>query len=51
MELRVALELIIEKLPDLRLDPEADDVHIDGLISRTAVNLPCVWDTNEEPPA
>jgi cytochrome P450 len=51
MELRVALELIIEKLPNLRLDPDAHDVHIDGLISRTAVNLPCVWDTNEEQPA
>lgn len=44
MELRVALELVLEKLPNLRLDPDAGDVHIDGLISRTAVNLPCVWD-------
>ncbi|HEX7094577.1 MAG TPA: cytochrome P450 [Acidimicrobiales bacterium] len=44
MELRVALELILEKLPGLRLDPDAHDVHISGLASRTAVNLPCVWD-------
>jgi cytochrome P450 len=45
MELRVALELILEKLPGLRLDPEhADDVRIDGLIARTAVSLPCLWD-------
>ena len=34
MELRVALELIIEHLPNLRLDPDADDVHIGGLASR-----------------
>ena len=45
MELRVALELIIERLPGLRLDPEAVDVHIAGLSSRTALRLPCLWDT------
>jgi cytochrome P450 len=44
MELRVALEAILELLPNLRLDPEATDVHIAGLTSRTAVHLPCVWD-------
>ena len=42
MELRVALELILDRLPGLRLDPDADDVHIAGLASRTAVHLPCV---------
>ncbi len=45
MELRVALELIIDRLPGLRLDPDADDIHIGGLASRTALHLPCVWDT------
>ena len=45
MELRVALELILDKLPGLRLDPEhAEHVGVDGLIARTAVSLPCVWD-------
>jgi cytochrome P450 len=44
MELRVALDLILDRLPGLRLDPEATDVHIDGLAARTAVHLPCVWD-------
>lgn len=44
MELRVALEQIIERLPGLRLDPDADDVHIAGLFTRTALRLPCVWD-------
>ncbi len=44
MELRVALECIIEHLPNLRLDPDAKDVHIAGLQSRSAISLPCVWD-------
>ena len=44
MELRVALELILDRLPGLRLDPDGHDVHIGGLASRTAVRLPCVWD-------
>jgi cytochrome P450 len=45
MELRVALELILDHLPNLRLDPDADDLHIGGLSSRCAVALPCRWDT------
>ena len=44
MELRVALEEILDELPNLRLDPDATDVHITGLASRTTINLPCVWD-------
>jgi cytochrome P450 len=44
MELRVALEAIVEMLPNLRLDPEATDVHVAGLASRSVVNLPVVWD-------
>jgi cytochrome P450 len=44
MELRVALEEILNELPNLRLDPDANDVHVTGLGSRTTINLPCVWD-------
>jgi cytochrome P450 len=44
MELRVALEAIVEMLPNLRLDPDATDVHVAGLASRSVVNLPVVWD-------
>ena len=51
MELRVALETIIELLPNLRLDPDASDIHIAGLSSRAAVNLPCVWDPPAAPAA
>ena len=45
MELRVALEEILDELPNLRLDPAAEDVHVTGLGTRTTINLPCVWDT------
>lgn len=45
MELRVAVEQILDKLPGLRLDPDcAEEVRIDGVLARTAVSLPCVWD-------
>jgi cytochrome P450 len=44
MELRVALEVILDRLPNLRLDPDAGEIHIGGLASRSAVSLPCVWD-------
>ena len=47
MELRVALEVMIDRLPNLRLDPDASDVHIAGLFTRTAVHLPCLWDAPE----
>ena len=44
MELRVALEEILDQMPNLRLDPDATDVHITGLGTRTTIHLPCVWD-------
>ena len=47
MELRVALEEILDEMPNLRLDPDAVDVHITGLGSRTTIHLPCVWDVPE----
>jgi cytochrome P450 len=47
MELRVALELVLDRLPGLRLDPDVPCAGITGLAARTAVNLPCVWDVPE----
>ena len=47
MELRVALELVLERLPGLRLDADAPCAGITGLAARTAVNLPCTWDVPE----
>ena len=43
MELKVALQQVVQRLPGLRLDPEAVDVHIDGLGARSPNRLPVLW--------
>lgn len=43
MELRVALEQLLTRLPDLRLDPDAGDVAITGLGARSPDRLPVVF--------
>jgi cytochrome P450 len=43
MELKVALQQLLARLPNLRLDPRADDVHIDGLGARSPDRLPVVF--------
>jgi cytochrome P450 len=40
VEMRVALNLLLDRLPDLRLDPEADDPHIRGQVFRSPTSLP-----------
>jgi cytochrome P450 len=40
METRVLLEALLDRLPELRLDPEAEDVHVTGLIFRSPLALP-----------
>jgi cytochrome P450 len=40
MEMRVLLNAVLDRLPGLRLDPDADDPHIHGLIFRSPPNLP-----------
>jgi cytochrome P450 len=40
LEMRVALELLFDRLPDLRLDPEAHDPHIRGGVFRSPTSLP-----------
>ncbi len=44
METRVALETIFERLPNVRLDPEAEDVHITGGVFRSPMSLPVLFD-------
>ena len=44
MEMKIALELALDGLPGLRLDPEAQDVHVSGDGFRAPVSLPVVWD-------
>ena len=44
MEMRVLLNAVLDRLPGLRLDPDAEDVHIHGLIFRSPPNLPVRFD-------
>ena len=44
LELRVGLNAILDRLPNLRLDPEADPLLIEGLAFRGPVALPVVFD-------
>jgi cytochrome P450 len=43
METRVALNAILDRLPELRFDPEAGDVRIEGLVFRGPHALPVVF--------
>ena len=48
METRVMLTAVLDRLPHLRLDPAASDVHVTGLAFRAPRRLPVVFDP---PPA
>lgn len=43
METKVLLEALMERLPNLRLDPEADDIHISGRMFRSPRQLPVLF--------
>ena len=43
METRVLINALLDRLPDLRLDPAAEDVHVTGLIFRAPRALPVVF--------
>jgi cytochrome P450 len=43
METRVALNHLFDRLPNLRLDPEADDPHVHGLMFRSPRELPVLF--------
>jgi cytochrome P450 len=45
LEMRVALELLFDRLPDLRLDPAGDDPHIRGQVFRSPTSLPVLFGT------
>jgi cytochrome P450 len=48
-ELRVALECLLDRLADLRLDPDAPAPSISGLGARTAAHLPVVFTPQGDP--
>lgn len=43
METKVVLEALLDRLPNLRLDPEADDIHITGRMFRAPRRLPVLF--------
>jgi cytochrome P450 len=44
LEMRVALDLLLDRLPNLRLDPEGKDPHIRGQVFRSPTSLPVLFD-------
>ena len=43
VEMRLALNLLLDRLPDLRLDPGGDDPHIRGQVFRSPTSLPVLF--------
>jgi cytochrome P450 len=43
METTTVIEALLDRLPGLRLDPQADDLHITGLVFRAPAALPVVF--------
>ena len=43
METRVVVDAVLDRLPNLRLDPDAEDVHVTGLTFRAPSTLPVVF--------
>ena len=44
LEMRVALNLLLDRLPNLRLDPAGEDPHIRGQVFRSPTSLPVLFD-------
>lgn len=44
LEMRVALNLLFDRLPNLRFDPDGDDPHIRGQVFRSPTSLPVLFD-------
>ncbi|MBL7497149.1 cytochrome P450 [Frankia sp. CNm7] len=43
LEMRVALNTLLDRLPGLRLDPDGDDPHIHGQVFRSPTSLPVLF--------
>jgi cytochrome P450 len=44
LEMRVALNLLFDRLPNLRLDPDGNDPHIRGQVFRSPTSIPVLFD-------
>jgi cytochrome P450 len=43
LEMRSAVNALLDRMPDMRLDPEAEDVHIHGEVFRSPPELPVLF--------
>ena len=48
LEMRVALNLLFDRLPHLRLDPDSNDPHIRGQVFRSPTSLPVLFGTAQD---
>ena len=46
LETRVVVNAVLDRLPNLRLDPEGEDPHIRGLIFRSPTSIPVLFDAS-----
>jgi cytochrome P450 len=44
LEMRTAVNLLLDRLPNVRMDPDGDDPHIRGMIFRSPTSLPVLFD-------
>jgi cytochrome P450 len=47
LEMRTAVNLLLDRLPNLRMDPDGDDPHIRGQVFRSPTSLPVLFDPVE----
>lgn len=47
LEIRTAVNLLLDRLPNLRMDPAGDDPHIRGQVFRSPTSLPVLFDPTE----
>ena len=47
LEMRTAINLLLDRLPNLRMDPDGDDPHIRGQVFRSPTSLPVLFDAGE----
>jgi cytochrome P450 len=51
LEMRILLNAVLDRLPGLRLDPAAEDLHIHGLLFRSPPNLPVCFEVLSRSPS
>jgi len=47
LEMRTAVNLLLDRLPNLRLDPDGDDPHIRGMVFRSPTSLPVLFERSD----